>query len=338
MARPLRIEYPDALYHVMARGDGGKMIFESEDDVLIFMDLLGQACERCRWQVHAWVLMGNHYHLLVETPDANLVTGMKWLMGVFSQGWNRRRQRRGHVFQGRYKAVPINAEEGDGTYYQVVADYIHLNPVRAGLAGGRTGKSLLEYSWSSLKHYRSGRGPEWLEMKRVLAAFELANNRRGRLAYVKSLELRSKDRESMKTEVSEAALRRGWYLGDESYRDKLLQLVETAVRKTRQSSVMGRAVKALGEQEAERLLKKGLKALELPTAKRELAALKPGHASKALLAKWLRAHTTVSNRWIAERLEMGSERGIARITKHVLSSKSQEKAYQKLVRTLQNED
>jgi len=77
MARPLRIEYSDALYHVMARGDGGKAIFETEEDALSFLNLLGQNCERCGWRVHAWVLMGNHYHLMLETPQPNLVTGMK---------------------------------------------------------------------------------------------------------------------------------------------------------------------------------------------------------------------------------------------------------------------
>jgi REP element-mobilizing transposase RayT len=82
MARPLRIEYADALYHVMARGDGGKMIFQTEKDAQSFLKILSQTCERCGWRIHAWVLMGNHFHLLLETPEPNLVTGMKWLMSV----------------------------------------------------------------------------------------------------------------------------------------------------------------------------------------------------------------------------------------------------------------
>ena len=76
--------------------------------------------------------MGNPFHLLLETPEANLVVGMKWLLGTFSQGWNRARQRRGHVFQGRYKSVPVNGEETGAYYFRIVADYIHLNPARAG--------------------------------------------------------------------------------------------------------------------------------------------------------------------------------------------------------------
>ena len=98
----------------MARGDGGKSVFETDDDRLACLDALERVCGKYGWKLHAWVLMGNHYHLLLETPEANLVAGMKWLMGVFSQGWNRRRKRRGHVFQGRYNAVVVNGEENSG--------------------------------------------------------------------------------------------------------------------------------------------------------------------------------------------------------------------------------
>jgi len=82
----------------MARGDGGKSVFEDEMDRYSWVNLIEKACARFGWRVHAWVLMGNHFHLLLETPEPNLVAGMKWVLGVYSQGWNRRRQRRGHVF------------------------------------------------------------------------------------------------------------------------------------------------------------------------------------------------------------------------------------------------
>jgi REP element-mobilizing transposase RayT len=98
MARPLRFQYPGAIYHLMARGDGGKTVFETDDDRLVFLKRLEEVCGSCGWRVHAWVLMGNHFHLLLETPLPNLVTGMKWLLGTFSQGWNRARGRQGHVF------------------------------------------------------------------------------------------------------------------------------------------------------------------------------------------------------------------------------------------------
>ena len=135
--------------------------------------------------------MGNYFHLLLETPEPNLISGMKLLLGVFAQAWNRRYRRRGHVFQGRYKSIPVSGElASDGAQFGVVADSIHLNPARAKLAGGRKG-ALVDYSWSSLKHYCGNRGPDWLVRERVLATFELARNGRGRRAYVNDLEERA---------------------------------------------------------------------------------------------------------------------------------------------------
>ena len=100
------------------RGDGGKTVFETDEDRKGFPFRLGKICERHGWRVYAWVLMGNHFHLLVEAPEANLATGMKLLLGTFSQGWNRRRMRRGHVFQGRYKSIRVNASDSDPCYYK----------------------------------------------------------------------------------------------------------------------------------------------------------------------------------------------------------------------------
>jgi len=98
MARPMRFVYPGAVYHVMARGDGGKAIFIEKEDHLLFLYGLSRVCGSHGWRVHAWVLMGNHFHLLLETPEPNLVSGMRILLGTFGQAWNRRYQRRGHVF------------------------------------------------------------------------------------------------------------------------------------------------------------------------------------------------------------------------------------------------
>lgn len=97
----------------MARGNGGEDVFVTDDDRKSFLFRLGQVCASHGWMVHAWVLMGNHFHLLLETLQANLVTGIKQLLGTFSQGWNRVRQRHGHVFQGRYKSIPVNGTEAD---------------------------------------------------------------------------------------------------------------------------------------------------------------------------------------------------------------------------------
>jgi putative transposase len=194
----------------MARGDGGKTVFEEDKDRYGWVDLMERACESYGWRVHEWVLMGNHFHLLVETPEPNLVAGMKWLLGVFSQGWNRRRQRKGHVFQGRYKAVVVNGEEREGCYFKIVADYIHLNPVLSGWVGGGTGKRLRSWRWSSFPAYAGSKSPEWLETGRVLRAFQLYEDHRGGRAYAGYLEARAKDAEGAVTDGVLKELRKGW--------------------------------------------------------------------------------------------------------------------------------
>ena len=151
--------------------------------------------------------MSNHFLLLLETPQANLVAGMKWLLGVFSQGWNRVRGRKGHVFQGRYKSVPVSSSDADPYYFRIVADYIHLNPARVGLAGGLHG-NLADYRWSSLVGYARGTGLEWLEMDRVLQSFELTKDGRGWRAYVASLEARAEEGGEIGEKV-QAAMKRG---------------------------------------------------------------------------------------------------------------------------------
>ena len=107
MARPLRIEYPGALYHVTSRGDRQEAIFDDDQDRTAFLNVLSEVVSRFRWRCHAYCLMGNHYHLMIETPEANLTKGMRHLNGVFTQWSNRRHNRSGHLFEGRYKAILV---------------------------------------------------------------------------------------------------------------------------------------------------------------------------------------------------------------------------------------
>jgi len=129
---------------VMTRGDRLEAIYEDDRDREMFLHTLGQACERTGWRVHSYVLMGNHYHLLLETPEANLCAGMKWMQGTYTIRHNARHKLRGHLFQGRYKAIIVEGEQE--TYFRTVSDYIHLNPMRAGLLaeGGQIGNVSVE--------------------------------------------------------------------------------------------------------------------------------------------------------------------------------------------------
>jgi REP element-mobilizing transposase RayT len=129
MPRKLRIEYPDAIYQVMNRGDHREDIFLDDEDRRLFLSTLEGACQKTEWQVHAYCLMRNHFHLVIETPQANLVAGMKWRLGVYTKRFNIRYKLCGHLFAGRYKALVVDGS-GNG-YLRTVCGYVHLNPVRA---------------------------------------------------------------------------------------------------------------------------------------------------------------------------------------------------------------
>ena len=140
MARPLRIEFPGALYHVTSRGDRRERIFDDDKDRDAFLQIFASVVERCHWLCHAYCLMDNHYHLLVETPEANLSRGMRQLNGVYTQRYNRTHHSIGHVLQGRFKAIVVEKD----SYLLEVSRYIVLNPLRAHLVS-----SPREWKWSS---------------------------------------------------------------------------------------------------------------------------------------------------------------------------------------------
>ena len=142
MSRPLRIEFPNALYHVTSRGDRREAIFEDDEDRCTFLQTLEQTVKQFHWLCHAWCLMDNHYHLLIQTPDANLSKGMRQLNGVFTQASNRRHRRAGHLFQGRFKAILVDND----AYLLALARYVVLNPVRAGMV-----KRPQDWPWSSYR-------------------------------------------------------------------------------------------------------------------------------------------------------------------------------------------
>lgn len=163
MSRPLRIELAGGLYHVTSRGDGREDIYRNDDDRAAWLDLLGQVCDRFNWRMHAWCQMTNHYHVVVETPEANLARGMRQFNGVYTQLVSRAHERVGHVFQGRYKAILVERD----SYLLELARYVVLNPVRAGMVRGPR-----QWRWSS---YRAMVGavdaPPWLITDWTLGQF-----------------------------------------------------------------------------------------------------------------------------------------------------------------------
>jgi len=163
MARPLRIEYEGAVYHITSRGNARAKVFLTDTDRLEFLDVLGHVVSRFGWICHAYCLMSNHYHLLVETPEPNLSRGMQLLNGVYTQRFNRTSRRCGHVFQGRFKAILVEKE----SHLLELARYVVLNPVRAKMV-----RSAKDWPWSS---YRATAGlsetPDFLTVEWVLSQF-----------------------------------------------------------------------------------------------------------------------------------------------------------------------
>lgn len=164
MSRAWRIEYAGAYYHLMSRGNQGANIFYDDNDRQMMLDTLGEFSERFNIDIFAYVLMSNHYHLLVRTKSANLIRSMHWLGTTYTQRFNIRHMRKGHLFQGRYKSILV---ENDA-YLLQLSYYIHRNPLRAEMV-----KELFDYRWSSYKCYAFGeKPPKWLSMSLILSQFE----------------------------------------------------------------------------------------------------------------------------------------------------------------------
>lgn len=164
MSRPLRIEYPGAWYHVMNRGANYQNIFSDDGDRNIFLQLVGETCEIWKIKIHAYCLMDNHYHFLIETPEGGLGRVMRHLNGVYTQRFNRKNSSDGPLFRGRYKAILV---DGD-TYLMEIVRYIHMNPAKK----RNDINVLMNYPWSSNKFYLDKRKkPVWLTTSNILSLF-----------------------------------------------------------------------------------------------------------------------------------------------------------------------
>ena len=218
MARPLRIEFPDAIYHVTARGNERRPIVHDDVDRRKFLVILGKAAQRFRWSVTAWVLMSNHYHLVVQTPEPNLSRGMHWLNSTYAGWFNRRHARCGHLFQGRFKSFLIEKE----TYLREVVRYVVLNPVRAGIV------ALPElYSWSSYRaSARIDRAEVWLDTDTLLGLFDRDVDA-ARHSYADFVKAKLN---SPKTLCEQAI--NGMYLGSAAWAKRMRNVVESKVRST----------------------------------------------------------------------------------------------------------
>ena len=322
MARSIRIQSAGAYYHVMARGNRREDIFHDDDDRRFFLHTLSQACEMTGWRVHAWVLMSNHYHLFIQTPEPNLVAGMSWLQNTLTRRYNVRHRKWGRLFGDRYKAVVVEGE--DRYHYQTLMDYIHLNPVRARMIRPKAGQSVMDYPWSSLAGGYAlppKKRPKWLAADAGFKAFDLVDTVAGRRAMVERLDKRAVSEEikscgvpPQTEEVDQRAshLRRGWYWGTQAFGEAMRKLGQKLLQK---AAPVSRAyqkhelVREHGERQAEAWLARGLKAGGLKPG--SLAQVKGSDPRKVLLADLLWRRTVVSQEWLAEKLVMRSAANVS---------------------------
>src|SRR5271166_5556376 len=229
MPRKLRLEYPGAIYHVMNRGDRRDDIVWDEADRRRFAEALGEACGKTGWQVHAWCLMRNHFHLVVETPQPNLVAGMQWLLGTYTARFNRRHKVFGHLFSGRYKSLIVDG--AGGGYLKTVCDYVHLNPARARLL--KPEEPLSAFAWSSYPLYLSppSRRPPWLRVGRLLGE-EVGEHHYGK-------EIRESVEARAERLVAEGLSQAGWQESDLELRPKGDGVKVGLARRLRQETTLG---------------------------------------------------------------------------------------------------
>ncbi len=298
MARKLRVQYPGAIYHVMNRGDRREPIFADDQDRRLFLDTLAEACGKTDWEVHAWCPKNDHIHLVAETPRGNLVSGMQWLLGVYTNRFNHRHKEFGHLFSGRYQALAVDGS-GNG-YLKAVCDYVHLNPVRAGLV--RPEQPLQSFAWSSYPCYlqEPARRPAWLRVDRLLGAWGVPKDSwAGREEFGGRMEARRRAEGASEYQPA------GWCVGSEEFRQELLaQVNEPATPKDR-----GEEIRQSALAKAQRIAAEELKALGW--WEQDLRGRRQSDPQKVRIAARLRRETTMTLEWIAERLCMGAPTHVA---------------------------
>jgi hypothetical protein len=272
--------------------------------------------------------MSNHYHLMLETPEANLVAGMKWLQNTYTRRFNQRHRLWGRLFGDRYKAV---LSEGDSDYYYCsLMDYIHLNPARVGLVRVAEGESVRDYPWSSVATGYAVPARErasWLAAAEGLAMAQCPDTAAGRRQFVEHLDQRVREEGGRRAGVivpeedrRRSHLRHGWYWGSQAFAERMLILAGKSVTTRKNRTYRSGAIaRAHDEKEAERLLAQGLAAAGL--AVDALGRLPGSDMRKVALANLLLERTVARQSWIAERLAMRSAANVSQqVRRHRLKS------------------
>lgn len=332
MPRQVRVQYEDAIYHVMARGNRLDSIARTDEDREAFETTLEEVTGRTGWRVYAYALMGNHYHLVFKTPEPNLVDGMTWFQNTVTKRHNARNRLRGHLFSGRYKAVLVEENE----YLSTLIHYVHLNPVRAKLV--KVADGIESYPWCSLVDYirPASKRRSWLAVEQGLAHLGYADTAAGRrklLADTEGLIGKSRLVRAGMNQPEGASLQvtveRGWCFGSVEFREKMSRRVsdtkaDTGTPESKANGYGGTQSNDHAEVAARLWIERGLDVLGV--GKADLETINKTDWRKAMIVRSIRKHSSVKLDWIANELHMGVRSGVTRaeqMLKIKLKSKKQ---------------
>lgn len=309
MARKPRLEFAGACYHVLNRGNYRGDLFETTGAAQAFVDCLGEASERMGWRVHAYCVMRNHYHLALETPRGNLVSGVHWLQSTFGNRFNRYRGERGRAFQGRYQAILVEA----GVHLGQLVDYIHLNPVRAGIVRL---EQLEQFRWSSLRRFVNPTTdqPAWLHCEEWMRTRGLTDTRDGWESYREHLNWLMADESRQKAAFE--GMSKGWAIGSESFKRSLQKNFR---EKTIARDWGGEEIAELNRMHWQDLLERG--AAEIGHLLIGARSTAKSASWKIALASWMKTSCSVPNRWLSEQLHMGAPDAVSRYVAEVTNGK-----------------
>ena len=291
----LQLEFEGAVYQVINRGNYRSAIFREEGSKLAFLACLGEACEKAGWQVHAWCVMTNHFHLALETPRGNLVAGMQWLQSTFALRCNRYRRECGHLFQGRYKSLLVDPADALGP----LCHYIQLNPVRAGIT---TVERLGDWPWSSFRWLMLPKErAEWYRPQASLDhAGGLADTPAGRRKFAEYLACLAENAPEQKR-LRFDRMSKGWVLGTKEFKMELVDEHREAV------AALEHGEPDLEEARTARLeARLGERLAAIGKSRADLARAPKSAAWKVALAAEMKATTTAINKWLGKALAMGS--------------------------------
>ena len=285
------------MYHVINRGNYRRDVFESAGTAKAFEATLDEACERHKWKLHAYVILRNHYHLAVETPEPNLVDGMHWLQSTFATRFNRLRSERGHLFQGRYQALLIE----DAAALARVVDYIHLNPVRAGIVRP---EQVAAFRWSSLVRFTRRDRPAWMVAEEWLGSLGFEDSAQGWRGYVAALWELGAD-EARQKELGLDGLSRGWAIGSAGWRKAVARdHVHLKLDAGYAPDEIGEVKEARWRERLDAWLRDAGKTQD------DISRDPKGALWKLDAAAAMRGDVGAPHRWIAEELQMGSPHAV----------------------------